>query len=78
MIKYIKEPQPCLPQHYTTEALAMCEHLFFSLAFLAKGETCLSWHGCCWVLGSNWLSVEEEEGVGRVVERGSRGVKLWG
>ena len=38
MIKYIKEPQPCLPQHYTTEALAMCEHLFFLLAFLVRGR----------------------------------------
>ena len=76
MIKYIKELQPCLPQHYTTEALAMCEHLFFSLAFLVRGKTCLSWPGCRWALGSSWLSEEEEEGVGRVMESGSRGVKL--
>lgn len=29
MIKYIKKPQLRLPQHYTTEALATWEHLFF-------------------------------------------------
>lgn len=79
MIKYIKEPQPRLPQHYATETLAVREHLFF-LSFLGSGEPRLSPCGSsCWP----WAQVGQVQrskyvgGGGSVMEGGWQ-VMFWG
>lgn len=68
MIKYIKEPQPRLPQHYTTEALALWEHLLL-LSFLGSASPASHRVGPAPGPGLMWA----RRVGGRVVESGWQG-----